>query len=298
MTHAPLMIAGLCIALGLWLLLREAVPSQPHLGDALARLGPDNLRVHTSFYEREPNVAPRRLGTFLHRHLGHIPGMLPNPKDLDLLGVQPSTLLTRKLGYALAALVFPVVMGLLPRLVGGGLNLAIPGVAGLLLATLAWFYPDQQIKNQAAERRSEFVRTAVAYLQLVAIQRAANSGVSTAMTQAAELSDSWTFRRIREELFRAGIDHVPPWDALNDLGEKVGVSQMGDIGDIMRLAGTAGSEVGDTLLARASALRDQMLSDAHGRANAATETMGAPVAFLFVMMLLALAYPVAMALLG
>lgn len=66
----------------------------------------------------------------------------------------------------------------------------------------------------------------------------------------------------------------------------------------MRVAGETSAGVSDTLLARATALRDQLLSEAHAQANSATTTMAAPGALLLVVMILAVAYPISLMLLN
>lgn len=299
MTYAPLMLAGLVTALGLLMLLREWVPTQPHLGEASQRLAPDQMQLI-----RMPAPEPVKLSTIerlalgLDRRIPHLPGITPDRADLELLGVTTSHLVTRKLLYALTGLVLPVILGTALTLAGTNLSLAIPAGLGLLAAVLGWLLPDSQLREKAKERRAEFVRAALVYLQLVAIQRMAGAGAHQAMVRSAEISQSWTFTRIRLELARAEWSHTPAWDAMEELGAKINVPQLADIGDIMRLAGESTAGVADSLLARATALRDQLLSQAHAQANAATTTMAAPGTLLLIIMLLVIIYPVALSLMG
>lgn len=299
MPYAAMMLAGLCTALGLLLLLREWIPTQPDLAQATSRLSPSNLQL-----VRRPNTEQRtsswyeKLALALHRRTPHIPGVTPDRADLELLGVSTAHLMTRKLLGALVGLVIPVVLTAALTALGLGIHIVIPAAVGLFFALLGWLLPDSQLREKAADRRSEFVRAALAYLQLVAIQRMAGAGPHQAMLRSAEVSDAWTFRRIRLELARAEWSKTPGWDALADLGDQIKVPQLSDIGDIMRVAGETSAGVSDTLLARATALRDQLLSEAHSKANAATTTMAAPGALLLVVMLMAVAYPISLILLS
>lgn len=297
-SHAPLMLAGLVLGLGVWVLVREWIPTQPRLADAVERLAPTNLRLHTAPTREEPGGFRDRLGQSMERRLAGLPGLSPPRKDMDLLGLDAQSVYSRKLTTALAGLALPVLLGVLLRIAGIGLNLTIPAGFGLALGALGWLLPDARMKERAAAARKEFVRASVAYLQLVAIQRTAGAGATAAMTGAAELSDAWTFRRIRQEIARAEWAHIPPWDALATLGEQIGVTQLADVGDIMRMAGETGAGVSESLLARATSLRDQLLSEEHSKANEATTAMTAPGSMLLVVFLAALFYPVSIVLLG
>lgn len=295
-SSAPLMLAGLTVALGVLLLIREFIPTQPRLRDAVTRLGPATLtlapiRVGTRVGRGQ------RLGATLQRRFGGGSHGGPDPADMDLLGLNPAAVYTRKLGWSLAGLAFPVMLGLLLPLLGAGLDLRIPAFFGIVLAIMCWFLEDARIKEQAAEKRAEFVQACVAYLQLVAIHRSAGAGATLAMTEAAALSGAWTFRRIQTELGRAQWAHIPAWDALSNLGDSIGVTQLSDIGDIMRLAGDGSSEISDTLLARADNLRDELLAAKHSKDNATTVSMAFPGAMLAVIFLAAFFYPISILLL-
>lgn len=293
----PLMLAGLIAAIGVLLLVREWIPTQPKLGDAVTRLSPDTLTLSAWAPTTAATTRSQRIGSALQRRLIAVPRLGPSPADMDLLGLNPSTVYARKLGYALAGVTVPVVAGLAMPLLGVGLNLQIPAAVGLILGILCWFLEDSRIKEQAQEKRAEFVRACVAYLQLVAIHRSSGAGATHAMTEAAALSQTWTFRRIHAELGRAQWAHVPAWDAISNLGMNIGVVQLADIGDIMRLAGDGSSEIVSTLLARADGLRDQLLSEKHTRDNATTVSMTLPRTMLVVILLASLFYPLSIVLL-
>lgn len=298
LAHAPLMLAGMVAATGLWLLILALVPTQARLIDAVERLSPRTLRLaptHTG--PAAPTTRLQRLATALHARAPHIPGVSPTQADLAMLTTTPADLVIRKLLYALAGLVLPVLYTALTSTFLN-LGLALPAAIGIFGAIAGWFLPDSQLRTRAGARRAEFVRACVAYLQLVAIQRMANANVYAAMTQSAQVSDSWPFRRIRSELIRAEWAHIPPWDALTTLGEQIEVSELADIGDIMRTAGETGAGVADSLLSRANALRDQLLSQSTAEANKATTAMTLPLGGLFIVMVLAISYPLAITLLG
>src|SRR5674476_1662333 len=58
------------------------------------------------------------------------------------------------------------------------------------------------------------------------------SPISAALASAAEIGDSWVFSRIREELARARYNGQPPWDALNELSDTLGLPELADVAHI------------------------------------------------------------------
>ena len=77
--------------------------------------------------------------------------------------------------------------------------------------------------RRAAEAREAFSAAVGAYLDLVALERAADGAPAEALARAAAVADSWPFRRIRQALDRARLAGTPPWQALATLAAEVGV---------------------------------------------------------------------------
>ena len=71
----------------------------------------------------------------------------------------------------------------------------------------------------------------------------------------------------------------------------MGVAELGDLADIMRLSGEDGAAVYTTLRARAASLRSQLLSADAAAANAASEHMIVPVALLGIAFMALIGYP-------
>src|SRR5665811_832156 len=83
----------------------------------------------------------------------------------------------------------------------------------------------------------------------------------------------------------------PAWAGLPDLAAATGVTELGDLADIMRLSGQDGAAVYGTLRARAASLRTQLLTATAAEANAASEHMTVPVALLGVVFMALIGYP-------
>jgi hypothetical protein len=99
------------------------------------------------------------------------------------------------------------------------------------------------------------------------------------------------FERIKQELLRARFSGIQPWEALRHLSNEIGVKELADVADIMRLSGEEGAAVYESLRARGKALRVQLLNEEHTIANRLSERMTYPQALLGVVFMAMLVTP-------
>jgi Flp pilus assembly protein TadB len=191
-----------------------------------------------------------------------------------------ASFLGRRAGYLLLGLAFPSLFTLMMAALGIALPLLIPTAAGAGMAVGLSFIPVVEVRHRAAAAREEFSRAVASYMDLVALDKRAGAGTSSALLSAAGVADSWAFARIRAQILQAELAGTSPWDALTTLGEDLGVPALVDLGDIMRLSGVEGVGVYGALRGRAAAARDQLLASDQARANAASEALAMPVAAL------------------
>jgi len=151
--------------------------------------------------------------------------------------------------------------------------------------------PNYNAIDDAKKARLEFTRALGAYIDLVALERNNGSGVRQSMEAAAQIGDSWVFTRLTEELTRSRWSGQPPWDALHTLAEELGLPELEDFADIMRLSGEEGASVYTHLRARSSAMRTAMLNDEVAEANAVGERMTIPGSLLGVIFMALLVAP-------
>ncbi len=281
--------AGALLGLGLTLIVWQLVPAQPDLRSALARLAPD--RNPTTPDMPTGSGPADRAGLWVHRHLPVFAATRLPRRELAILRTPVHRYLGEKALYAIIGLIFPGLAALVVVLVGIGLPYALPVFAGLLLAAAMSFIPDVAVRTAAKSAREEFTRALGAYIDLVALERASGSGSTQALETAAAVGDSWVFRRLREELARARWSGTAPWDGLAHLAEELGLPELADLGDIMRLSGEQGATVYATLRARSASLRTALLTAEHAKANAADSRMAMPVAALALIFLLLVAMP-------
>lgn len=267
------LVPGLLIGLGFTALLAALLPVRPQLADALARIGTTDLQ-ETRYEDRR-----QRIGSWAHKHIPDIAGVTASARDLDLLGVGAADFYWRKTYLAAAGLVLPSLVGLATAALGL-MPVYLPAVLGLPLAILFWILPDIETRQKAKQAREQFARAVGTYFELVASERLRGAPAGHSLSSAAEVAETWIFRRIRQEIRRGRYAGIQPWNAVANLSEDIGVPELKDIARIVQLSGEAGAEIYEPLRNRGRSLRLQMLTDEHAKANKASEQMTAPITLL------------------
>ena len=188
-------------------------------------------------------------------------------QDLALTGRELEVVFGRKIVAAVAGFLLALAV-----LIGGQFTAGLPLPPGspLVLASLVaagfFFLPDLEARQQAVTRRDDFRRAFGAYLDLVALEMAGSAAPAQAMTSAARVGAGWPMALLRDTLFRATRSGRDQWAALTDLGERIGVAELRDLGALVRLVEHDGARVRLTLSARAATMRRRELADAEGKA--------------------------------
>ncbi|MGW2153985.1 hypothetical protein [Nonomuraea sp. NPDC001699] len=249
------MAGGSLFALGLLILLNELFPGPPRLDAALARLA--------------GQPAPAR-GDWIRTRLSRLP--IPRD-DLALLGISVERFTVQRVVFFLVGLIFPVPLNLLCTLAGVPLPWSVPVGAAVVLALLFVLIPDISTRRQARERRQEFRAALATYLDMVALERAAGSGPPQALQAPVDICSGWVFGRIAQVIQHAKRAGEQPWRGLGALGDRVGIAQLTELADIAEDAGSEGTRVLTTLLAKAQSMRTAALADARAAANSRTSEM-------------------------
>jgi hypothetical protein len=282
-------VSGGLIGLGLTLLVARLLPVEPDLADALDRVSSTRKQANTT--TPAAHTGTERLGLWGLRVLP--PGLwVRTPtRELALLRSSTAQFYGEKLTFAGLGLLIPPGLTLLFNSLGLGLPLQIPALASIGLAVGMFFLPNVNALDDAKKARLEFARALGAYIDLVALERNNGIGVRQAMEAAAEVGDSWVFTRLSEELTRSRWSGLPPWDALHTLAQELGLPELDDFADIMRLSGEEGAGVYATLRARSAAMRTAMLNNEIAQANAVGERMTIPGSLLGVIFMALLVAP-------
>lgn len=274
------LLVGATLGAGLFVLIRAAMPAQPALSSAVERLtaAPDAAQSP----DAEPEGFEERLGAWAERTLTQLPLIITPRRDLALIGWTSRTFYGKKAKAALFGLSLPAILSALAYI--AQIPLPVIGSVGamLVLALVFFLLPDLEVRQRATEERQHYSKVLASYVDFVALSRNGGAGPAQAMTEAASIGDHELFARIRQLIERSRLRGTDAWNDLRDLGEEIGVNDLNEIADIIRLSGEEGASIKDNLHARARSMRNAQLRDEQGVANARSEGMVAPLAILAV----------------
>ena len=284
------LLLGTSLGAGAWLIISGAWPAPPPLARMLAALSPPTVA---------PPIVTGDAGGWAARAgrpaAGPLAALgLPTAgvrRDLAVLGRSLDRHLAEKAAAAVTGLLIVPLLAAVFLLAGIGVPVVVPVWAGLALAAAGFAAPDFGMHAEAAARRADARHALSAFLDLATIALAGGAGIDQSLADAAADGDGWAFRQIRRALTASEAARTPPWDALAQLGDEIGVTDLGELAASVQLAGTEGARIRASLTAKAEALRTRQMSEAEAQAASATERMSMPVVVLFAGFLLLIGFP-------
>jgi tight adherence protein C len=176
-------------------------------------------------------------------------------------------------------------------LAGLRVPLLAPLVACLAMALLCAVLPSLAVKRRAQQSRVQFRQALASWLELVALAQAAGMGLESALQSVSGICDDPSFRRIRRAVDVSRSTGLPPWEALQRLGDELGIADLEELGSNLALAGSEGARIRSSLASKAASLRRRELAEAEAEANAMTERLFLPSVVLMFGFLLFVGYP-------
>ena len=265
-------VAGAVAAAGLVLAVLGLMRRPVSLKTALAALDDGRLASPSATIE----VAARENGWLEGRalQLAEVWNWRLSEATQQRLAQQGRTLgdfMTAKLLLALAGLVAPALITGLAWVLGVTSSPWPLGI-GVIGAVLGFLWPDLALRQDAGVWQESSADAVSVYFDLVTLIRLGNASAVQALTEAAELADAPVFLELRDALTRARLQQRPPWVELHQLAERLDLSDIGDLADIMALD-EQGAALVDALRARVRELRKAHLAQAKLAAQKQAESM-------------------------
>ena len=270
-------LVGVAFGAALFMLILQVRPPKPDPLVMLAR------------YDQAQAAAPRRAETSVatagagaETRLGRwVAGELARRgitytslrQDLALNGQSFESTMGRKVVVGVVGFLVGLVIAVAMGAAGLDLPVGVPVVVGLLFAAAFFFIPDFDARTAAARQRKEFKRALGAYLDWVSLQMSGKAAAEQALPDAAKIGSGWPLALIRHTVTNATRSGQDVWVAFQELGDRIGVAQLRELGTLVQLVAHDGAQVRDTLSARAASLRNEELADAEGTAGKRDQSM-------------------------
>jgi tight adherence protein C len=220
-------------------------------------------------------------------------------QDLALTGKTFESVMGRKVvGFAAGFLL--ALIGVVAVTVAGGVHLPAgsPVVLGFAVGFGFFMLPDVDARAVAAKRRRDFQYAFGAYQSWVALEMAGSAAPEEALPAAARIGAGWPLALIRDTLYRARLAKKSEWDALAELGIRIGVDDLRDLGQLIKLVAKDGAKVRETLSARSTAMRRRQLATEQGVAGERDQSMRLAQIVLGLGFIVFLGYPAVAAIAG
>lgn len=214
----------------------------------------------------------------LERLLGRHPELMPERSQLALLGRSPEQHVVLLAAAALAGLAGPgVLLGLLQRAGLLGLGWFVPAVGAIVGAVLGPVLVHAATVERATAVRNDLRYQVSAYLDVVTMLLAGNTGYEGALEQAARAGDGRLFVELRRRMREAGARGVSLTDALRRTGESLGLAELEQVAATAALSAAEGAPVARTLTAKCATLRSALATEQEAEARLRTSRLTTPI---------------------
>ncbi len=206
------------------------------------------------------------------------PGLLPSNPQLQLAGRSLEQHIVYLVGAGLAGLVLPpLVIALLQTAGVISLGWFVPLIAALGSAALGPLLVHTATIERAAAVRSDLRYQVSAYLDVVTMLLAGNTGYEGALEQAAHAGDGRLFAELRRRMRESGARGLSLTDALQRTGSDLGLDELEQIAATAALSAAEGAPVARTLAAKCATLRTALSTEQESEARLRTSRLTTPI---------------------
>ena len=239
-----------------------------------------------------PEGVAGRVGGLVLRAGGRDAVYLPSEVVMRLAGRSPemhaaSLLFTAVIGSLVPLIVlgFAAARGWLP------FGLALPLLAAIVGGVLGPLAVHLQVHERAQEVRMDLRHQASAYLDVVTMLLAGNTGHEGALEQAARAGDGRLFRELRRRMREVSASGRSLVDALDLVGRDLGLVELRQIAATASLSAAEGAPVARSLAAKCATLRATLASEQESEARVRTSRLTPPLVGMSLIFMALVIYP-------
>jgi hypothetical protein len=285
-TTGWLVASALALCGGVWLIVTAFAPARPTVAEAVGHL----RRPHVALAPARPGGPVERIGAGIGRGVGSRTDAWVRP--LRLIGRAPETHLGLLALAALAGLVLPsIVLGALQVL--GVVSLApwVPAMCSLATALALPLAVHADAMARSAAVAVDVRHQLGAYLDMVTMLLAGNTGHEGALEQAAQAGDGLLFRQLRRRMREVATSGHSYVRALELVADDLDVAELRQVADTATLSANEGAPVARTLAAKCATLRSTLAADQEAAARIRTDKVTPPLVGMALLFMVLVIYP-------
>jgi Flp pilus assembly protein TadB len=273
-------VGGLCLAASGWL------PPAPSLTRTMRHL----RRPSASLAGGRPgdDRAANRLATTLGRY----PSLLPTDVQLRLVGRSRARHAARLSVVVLGGLIVPGLLVEVLQLTGViGVQWFVPLALSLSCSAVGALAVHTTTIELAATVRTDLRYQLSAYLDVVTMLLAGNTGYEGALEQASRAGDGRLFAEVRRRMREAAARGASLTDALQHTGVDLGLEELEHVAATAALSAAEGAPVARTLAAKCATLRTALATEQESEARLRTSRLTTPIVGMALIFMALVIYP-------
>jgi hypothetical protein len=282
-----LVLSSLALCTGGWLVIVGWRQPRPSLQRAMAHLRRPGPVTAVS----EPSDVVARMGGFVERR-GVSAWTRAWRQPLRLIGRSVETHIGHLTLAALAGLVVPsLALAVLQALGVVSLGFWIPAVLSIAAAIVAPLIVHSSAMAASADVAVDLRHQLGAYLDMVSMLLAGNTGYEGALDQAARAGDGLLFRELRRAMREAGTTGHSLVRALDQVAHEYGIVELEQVAATATLSAAEGAPVARSLAAKCSTLRSTLAAEQEADARIRNDKVTPPLVAMALLFMALIIYP-------
>lgn len=277
-------VAGLLLAVSGWM---QPTPSLARTVEHLRRPG----TISAGSAGQAAPTTNRLLGPVVQL-VASRPRLVPSTAELRLVNrtVEQHVVLLL-VAFAGGLIGLPLLLGMLQASGLIGLDRYVPLLVALVFAVLGPFVVHTTTVGEAAAARADLRYQVSAYLDVVTMLLAGNTGYEGALEQAAHAGDGRLFLELRRRMRESGARGSSLTDALQRTGAELGLDELEQIAATAALSAAEGAPVARTLAAKCATLRGALATEQESEARLRTSRLTTPIVGMALIFMALVMYP-------
>ena len=242
-----------------------------------------------------PGSAPERTPRLLRPIVGFLttrPRLLPSAWELRLANRTVEQHAVFLVVAASAGLAVPALLvGILQGVGLVSLSVFVPVAAALALSVAGPLLVHAALVDGARTLRGDLRYQVSAYLDVVTMLLAGNTGYEGALEQAAHAGDGRLFVELRRRMRESGARGTSLTDALHRTGLELGLDELQQVAATAALSAAEGAPVARTLAAKCATLRSALATEQESEARLRTSRLTTPIVGMALIFMALVMYP-------